>query len=61
MKDIKIFIRKIKIKSDNMVMNLTKISHKIKNKNLLSIEKNIAKSEKLVYHDYEEYKDAFKN
>ena len=30
-----------KEKSDNMVVNLTKVSQKIKNKGLLSIEKNI--------------------
>ena len=41
MKDIKIFLKKKKRKSNNMVMNVTKISQKMKNKSLLSIEKNI--------------------
>ena len=38
-KNIKIFLKKKK-KSDNMAMNDTKISQKMKNKSLLSIEKN---------------------
>ena len=38
-KDIKIFRKKKKKKSCNMVVNITKISQKMKNKNLLSIEK----------------------
>ena len=41
MKDIKIFLKKKKRKSNNMVVNVTKISQKMKNKSLLSIEKNI--------------------
>ena len=40
-KDIKIFLKKRKKKSDNMLMNVTKIFQKMKNKSLLSIEKNI--------------------
>ena len=40
-KDIKIFLKKKKKKADNMVMNVTKIAQKRKNKSLLSIEKNI--------------------
>ena len=40
-KDIKSFLKKKKKKSDNMVVNVTKISIKMKNKSLLSIEKNI--------------------
>ena len=39
-KNIKIFLKKKKKKSDNMAMNDTKISQKMKNKSLLSIEKN---------------------
>ena len=39
MKDIKIFLKKKKKKSSNMVVNVKKISHKMKNKSLLSIEK----------------------
>ena len=34
-------LKKKKKKSKNMVMNITKISQKMKNKSLLSIEKNI--------------------
>ena len=41
MKDIKMFLRKKEKKSDNMVVNVTKISQKMKNKRFLSIEKNI--------------------
>ena len=40
-KDIKIFLKKKKKKRNNMVVNVTKISQKMKHKNLLSIEKNI--------------------
>ena len=40
-KDIKMFLKKIKWKSNNMVINVTKISRKMKKKSLLSIEKNI--------------------
>ena len=39
MKDIKIFLGKKKKKNDNMVVNVTKISQKIKIINWLSIEK----------------------
>ena len=39
-------------KSENMVINNTKIYQKIKNKSLLSIEKNIVKSEKTRCYDY---------
>ena len=35
----KIFLKKKKKKSDNMVMNVTKISQKMKNKSLFSIKK----------------------
>ena len=38
-KNIKIFLKKKKKKSDNIVVNVTKISQKMKNRNLLSIEK----------------------
>ena len=41
MKDIKIFLMKKKKKSNNMVVNITKIFQKMENKSLLSIEKNI--------------------
>ena len=38
-KDIKVFLEKKKKKCDKMVVNDTKINQKMKNKNLLSIEK----------------------
>ena len=38
-KDIKVFLEKKKKKSENMVVNNTKIYHKMKNRTLLSIEK----------------------
>ena len=41
--NIKIFLRKKKKKSDNMVVNDTKIALKIKNKRWLSIEKIITR------------------
>ena len=41
MKDIKMFLRNKEKKSDNMVVNVTKFSQKMKNKRFLSIEKNI--------------------
>ena len=41
--DIKVFLRKKKKKSNNMVLNDTKLYQKMKNKSLLSIEKNIIK------------------
>ena len=40
-KDIKILPRKKKKKDNNMVVTSTKISQKMKNKGLLSIEKDI--------------------
>ena len=41
MEDIKIFLKKKKKKNGNMVVNVRKISQKMKNKSLMSIEKNI--------------------
>ena len=46
MKDIKIFLKKKKKKSDNMVVNATKISQKMKKINWLSTEKNIIEWER---------------
>ena len=46
-KDIKIFLRPKTKKSDNRVMDITKISQKMKNKSLL--EKNITEREKVLY------------
>ena len=43
LKDIKVFLRKEKKKSNHMVPNNTKIYQKMKNKSLLSIVKNIIK------------------
>ena len=40
-KDIKIFLKKKEWKSNNLVINVTRISRKMKKKSLLSIEKNI--------------------
>ena len=40
-KDIKVFVKKKKKKSNNIVIKETKIYRKMKNKILLSIEKNI--------------------
>ena len=49
MKGIKIFLKRIK--SNYMVINVTRISQKIKNKSSLSVEKkNILESEKM--HNY---------
>ena len=45
-KDIRIFREKKKKKSNNMAVNLTKISQKMKNKSWLSIEKNTIEQEK---------------
>ena len=42
-KDIKVFLEIKKKKSNNMIMNNTKIYNKIKNRTLLSIEKNTVK------------------
>ena len=49
-KDIKIFLKKKMKKSDNMIMNVTKISQKMKNKNLLRIDQNIVEREKALYY-----------
>ena len=48
MKDIKVFLKKKKIKSSIMVVNDTKIFQKLKNKSLLSIEKNIIKKRLII-------------
>ena len=41
MKNIKIFLRKKNKKSKNMVVKVTKISQKMENESLLSIDRNI--------------------
>ena len=43
MKDIKLFLKKEKKKSNNMVVNDAKVYQMMKNKSLLSIEKIIIK------------------
>ena len=35
-----------------MAVNITKVSHKMKNKSLLSVEKNIIEGEKSFYYHY---------
>ena len=45
-------LKKKKIKSDNVVVNDTKIYQKMKNKSLLSKEKIFIKSEKTPYYNY---------
>ena len=35
-----------------MVLSVTKLSQKMKNKSLLSIEKNIIEREKMLYYNY---------
>ena len=51
-KDIKIFLKNKKKKSNNMTMIITKIFQKLKNKSLLSIEKNIYRIKKIPYYNY---------
>ena len=46
-KDIKIFLKKEKTKIENMLVNVIKISQKMKNKSQLSIEKNIVQCKKI--------------
>ena len=48
-KDIQIFLKKKK--KQNIEVNVTKIK-KMKNKSLLSIEKNIIEREKTLYYNY---------
>ena len=49
-KYIKIFLKKKKEKSKNMIVNVTKISETMENKSLLSIEKNIIERETFYYN-----------
>ena len=51
-KDIKIFLKKKKEKTSDVAVNVTKISQKMKNKSLMSIEKNIIERVKTLYYDY---------
>ena len=52
----KIFLKKKQKKSDNIVMNDTKIYQNVKNKSLLSIEKNIIECEKMYYNHMKVFK-----
>ena len=49
-KDIKIFLKKNKKKKVNMVVSITKISLRMKNKSLLSTKKYITEWEKTPYY-----------
>ena len=51
-KNIKIFLKKKKKKESNMIVNVTKISQKMKKINWLSIEKKIIELEKISYYSY---------
>ena len=53
-KDIKIFLKKKKKKSNSMAENIAKISWRMKNKHLLSIEKNI-EWEKTPFYNYKKH------
>ena len=47
-------LKKKKLVKDgnNMVVNITKICQKMKNKRLLSVGKNVIKSEKMLFYNY---------
>ena len=47
-------LKKKKLVKDgnNMVVNITKICQKMKNKRLLSVAKNVIKSEKMLFYNY---------
>ena len=49
------YLNNKKKKSDNVVVKVTKISQKMKNRNLFRIEKNIIEQEKTLYN----YKKVF--
>ena len=52
MKDTKVFLKKKNKKSENMVVNDTKIYRTMKKKSFFSIEKNVIKQEKTPYYNY---------
>ena len=58
-KDIEVFQKKKKKKNDKVVLNVTKIFEKVKNKNFLSVEKNIKKSEKCLIIKSNDLKMSF--
>ena len=51
-KDIKIFLKKKKEKSNSQVRNDTKIYQIMKNNSFLSIEKNMIRGEQMLYYNY---------
>ena len=53
MKDIKVFLKEERKRNDNMVVNVTKTSQKVKNKSLLSIEKEYYRMKKMTYYNYQ--------
>ena len=53
MKDIKVFLKEERKRNDNMVVNITKTSQKMKNKSLLSIEKEYYRMKKMTYYNYQ--------
>ena len=53
MKDIKIFLKRKKKQSNNIIVNVTKISQNMKIKSLLSIEKKKIEREKMLYGNYQ--------
>ena len=55
----KVFQKKKKKKNDKVVLNVTKIFEKVKNKNFLSVEKNIKKSEKCLIIKSNDLKMSF--
>ena len=54
-KDIKIFLKKKKKKSNNLVVNVTKISQEMKNKSWFGIEKNIIAWEKMSNYNHRKH------
>ena len=58
-KDNKIFLRKKKKKSNDMVVNVTKISQEMKKINRLSIEKSIIELQKTLYYNYKAISENF--
>ena len=58
-KDNKIFLRKKKKKSNDMVVNVTKISQEMKKINWLSIEKSIIELQKTLYYNYKAILENF--
>ena len=58
-KYIKNLSKQEKVKKNNMVTNIRKVSQKMKNKNLLSIEQNITEWEKMSNYNNYNYKKHF--